>query len=205
MPGSSWQTTSRVVRRVHMYMGLFLIPWMLMYAVSTMVMNHREFVQSFYSTKAPAMVTERELEYSHSFPSDATPQQIGQQILRDIGLEGTHRVSGGKNGKPVVIDRQHAWAPRRITWDPGTQKLLIQKEEFRSATFLERMHRRRGFQQPHLLEDTWASSVDIAVVAMVFWSLSGVWLWWELRPTRLWGTLCGVLGWIVFALFLVLL
>lgn len=197
--------TSSLVQRVHMYLGLFLAPWMFMYAVSTLVMNHREFVQSRYSTKAPVMVSERELNYSRAFPTGSTPQQIGQQILRDLGLEGTHRVSGGKDGKPLVIDRQHALAPRRITWDANTGKLVIERQEFRGATFLERMHRRRGYQQPYALEDTWAFSVDAAIVAMVFWSLSGLWLWWKLRPTRFWGTLCGALGLILFALFLALL
>ena len=201
-PGS---VTSRLVRQVHLYLGLFLAPWMFMYAVSTLVMNHREFVQSLYPTKAPGLVSERELDYSRTFPTDAAPQQMGQQILGDLGLEGAHRVSGGKDGKPLVIDRQHAFAPRRITWDSNTGKLVIQRQEFRGATFLERMHRRRGYQEPYVLEDGWAFSVDAAVVAMVFWSLSGLWLWWELRPTRSWGTVCGALGLISFALFLALL
>jgi hypothetical protein len=201
-PGSA---TSHLVRRGHMYLGLFLAPWMFMYAVSTLVMNHREFVQSLYPTKAPVMVSERELDYRRTFPMDSTPQQIGQQILQDLDLEGMHRVSGGKDGKSLVIDRQHALAPRRITWDSNTGKLVIERQEFRSATFLERMHRRRGYQQPYALEDTWAFSVDVAVVAMVFWSLSGLWLWWELRPTRIWGTLSGALGLVLFALFLALL
>ena len=188
-----------------MYLGLFLAPWMFVYSISTMVMNHREFVQSFYPTQTPGMVTERELNYSRTFPADATPQQIGQQILQDIGLDGTHRVSGGKDAKPLVIDRQHAWAPRRITWSSNTGKLVIERQQFRGPTFLERMHRRRGYQQPYALEDSWAFSVDVAAVAMVFWSLSGLWLWWELRPTRLWGTVSGALGLLLFGFFLVLL
>jgi len=63
----AWSNMSRVVRRVHMFTGLFLAPWMLMYALSTLVMAHREFVGSFYSSKNPAMITERELDYSRSF------------------------------------------------------------------------------------------------------------------------------------------
>ena len=196
--------TSRIVRRVHMYLGLFLVPWMFMYAASTLVMNHREFVRSFYSSETPAMVRERELDFNRTFPADTTREQMAKVILSDLGLDGANRVSGG-NGKPLVIDRQHAFVPRRITWDPGTRKLVIEKQEFRSATFLERMHRRRGYQHPYALEDTWAFSVDLAVVTMVFWSLSGLWLWWELRPTRLWGAVCGGLGMATFVLFLVLL
>jgi hypothetical protein len=188
-----------------MYLGLFLAPWMLMYGLSTAVMNHREFVASFYTTERPVMVPERELRYSRTFASDATREQIAAQILRDIGLEGTHRVSGGKDGRPLVIDRQHAVAPRRVTWDSRNGQLVIAREEFRSPAFLERMHRRRGYQQPYALEDSWAFSVDFAVVAMVFWALSGLWLWWELRPTRLWGGISAALGLTLFAFFLAML
>jgi hypothetical protein len=47
---------SRLVRRIHMFTGLFLAPWMLMYGLSTMVMTHHESVNSFYGSKSPALV-----------------------------------------------------------------------------------------------------------------------------------------------------
>ena len=145
------------------------------------------------------------MDYSRTFAAGISPQEIGRQILQDVGLEGTHRVSGGDNGTPLVIDRQHAWAARRLTWDPTPRKLVIDRQEFRGPTFLELMHRRRGYHQPYPGEDTWAFSVDLAVVTMVFWSLSGLWLWWEIRSTRLWGGLCAGLGLLVFTAFLILL
>src|SRR4026209_2140712 len=69
---------SRLLRRIHMYAGLFLAPWMLMYALSTLVMTHRETVLSFYPSRTPAMITERELNYSRSFPATATREDIGK-------------------------------------------------------------------------------------------------------------------------------
>jgi hypothetical protein len=198
-------TFSRLVRRVHMFTGLFLAPWMLMYALSTLVMTHRDYVLSFYLSKSPAMVTERELEYTRSFPTNATREQIGQQILQDIGLDGTHYVSGGRNGNPLVVNRQHALPAQRITFDASKSKVIIEREEFRASTFLERMHRRRGYNQPYALEDTWGFTVDVAVVTMIFWSLSGVWLWWELKSTRGWGMLALAAGVALFAIFAVLL
>jgi hypothetical protein len=204
-PTAPTQSFTRVIRRIHLYLGLFLAPWMLMYALSTSVMNHREFFQSLYPSKVPAMVMERELDYTRVFASDETPAQIGSLILQDIGLEGSHRVSGGQNGKPLVIDRQHAWVPRRVTWNSSTGKLIIEKPDFRTASFLERMHRRRGYQQPYALEDAWAFSVDAAMITTLFWCLSGIWLWRELKPTRLYGTLCGTAGVVAFILFLALL
>jgi hypothetical protein len=177
---------------------------MLMYALSTLVMAHREFVGSLYASKQPAIVTERELNYSRSFPADSSREQIAEAILQDLGLSGTHRVSGGSNGNPLVIHRQHALTTRRITFDASKNKILLQREQFRASSFLERMHRRRGYNN-YPLENTWGFSVDVAVIAMVFWSLSGVWLWLELKPTRLWGALSLSAGLALFGLFLALI
>ena len=101
----AWSNMSRLVRRVHMFTGLFLAPWMLMYALSTLVMTHQEYVHSFYASKSPVMVKERELDYSRSFPTNVTRDAIAQQILNDLGMDGAHSVSGGRNGRPLVIQR----------------------------------------------------------------------------------------------------
>lgn len=188
-----------------MYLGLFLAPWMLMYAASTLVMTHRHTVATFYPTRAPAMVVERELDYSREFPANATPDQMGKQILDDLGLTGTHRVTGGTGGKPLQIDRQQALGSRRITFDQKTGRIAVQREKFRGSTFLERMHRRRGFQQPYAVDDAWGFSVDLAMLTMVVWALSGLWLWWELRATRLGGALCLGAGIVLFAVFMALI
>jgi hypothetical protein len=196
---------SRLVRRVHLFTGLFLAPWMMMYALSTLVMTHHESVRSFYSSEKPAMVTERELDYSRSFPAGAKNEAIAQEILRDLGMEGAHEVSGGKSGSPLVIDRMHALPHRRITFDASKNRITMEREEFRTPTLLDRLHRRRGYNHPYTLEDTWGFSVDVAVVTMVFWSLSGIWLAWEIKTTRLWGALSLGTGLGLFALFAALI
>src|SRR5689334_22328949 len=121
----SLDSISKLARRVHMFTALFLCPWMLMYALSTLVMTHREYVLSFYPSKTPALVTERELDYSRSFPATTAREQMAGQILRDLGLDGTHRLSGGRDGKPLVINRQHALTARRISFDSSTHKLVV--------------------------------------------------------------------------------
>ena len=94
---------------------------------------------------------------------------------------------------------------RRLTFDASKSKITIEHEEFRAPTVLERLHRRRGYNQPYALEDTWGFTVDVAVVSMVFWSLSGIWLAWELKTTRLWGALSLSVGLGLFALFAILI
>jgi hypothetical protein len=196
---------SRLVRRIHMFTGLFLAPWMVMYALSTLVMAHHEYVNSFYVSKSPVMVKERELDYSRSFSTNLTRDAIAQQILNDLSMDGAHSVSGGRNGGPLVIQRQHAMPQRRLTFDASKSQITIEREEFRAPTILERLHRRRGYNQPYALEDTWGFTVDVAVVTMAFWCLSGIWLAWELKTTRVWGALSFVVGLGLFVVFAALI
>ncbi len=185
-----------------MYLALFLAPWILMYALSTMAMNHRELVRGWYGGVPPAYEPEAESTYNGILPDGADPSQAAEQILGDLGLEGSYAVQRVADG-PYVILRRHPVRPRRITYEPATGRLTVEREVFRAPEFLERLHRRRGFQAGITPENAWAFSVDLVIVAMIFWVASGLWMWWALRATRRWGALAALSGAAVFALFLV--
>ena len=192
---------SKFLRRTHMYLALFLTPWILMYTLSTVVMNHREHLRE--EPSSPKFTKERELQYDGTFPDGAKPADIASQLLTSLDMDGTHNVQGPANAGRITIMRQHPVAPRRIIYTKADNKVVIERMEFDTPAYLERMHRRRGFQQPFVLEDTWAFAVDLVIVAILFWALSGLWMWWELKVTRKLGTICLLAGAALFALFLV--
>ena len=195
---------TKVVRRIHMYLALFLMPWMLIYALSTLLMNHHEWVSQWYSTQNPAFVVEKEISYAKTFSGDALLETIAGEVLRDLGMDGAHNVRGGE-GKPIIINRFDPIAQKRITYDPAQSSVLVEREEYRTPAFLGKMHRRRGYQHPYLTDDAWGFSVDLAVLAMMFWCLSGIWMWWNLRTARKWAGISMVSGFALFALFLALI
>ncbi len=47
---------------------------MLMYALSTLFMEHRPFVQSFYATEKPQFTVEREMNDSRTLAPGTTPK-----------------------------------------------------------------------------------------------------------------------------------
>ena len=177
-----------------MYLALFLTPWMLAYALSTLVMNHNVGgPQTFFK--------EGEQPYPAVFDAGTPPRQIAQQILSDLHLDGAFGVQGPRPDGTVVINRQDLLHPRRITYSPATQHLTIERVEFRNSQFLNRFHHRRGFQQAYAADRAMAWSIDIVIVALVFWALSGLWMWWEMRTTRLWGIAAALAGIGIFAFF----
>ena len=44
--------------------------------------------------------------------------------------------------------------------------------------------------------------MDLVAVALLFWVISGVWMWWEIKPARLWGGVFGLIGLGIFGILL---
>jgi hypothetical protein len=185
---------SKVVRRTHMYLALFLAPWMIGYAMSTILMNHR-------APRPTVFVVESERTYHNAFASGTPPREIAQQILLDLDLEGAFGVQGPAPDGRLTINRQGMLSPRRITYTPHNRRLVVERFELETSGFLNRFHRRRGFQQPYAADTAMAVSVDAVIAAMVFWALSGIWMWWEMRATRFWGLACMTSGIGIFTFF----
>jgi hypothetical protein len=192
---------SKFVRRTHMYLALFLFPWMLMYAVSTMAMNHRASFAARYGEGPVPFYPERELVYDGTFAEGADLTTISRQILSSLDLDGAHGVSRRKDGT-IVINRNDLTTPRRLTYSPGSRRLVVERMQHRPNAFLERFHRRRGYATDYPLDTAWAASVDLAIAAMVFWVLSGLWMWWEMKVTRGYGAAAMLGGAALFVLFL---
>jgi hypothetical protein len=194
----------KLLRRTHMYLALFLAPWVLLYALSTFAMNHRHWFRG-EPPKPPTFIHERDFAYDGSFPPGASPQQIALQLLTALELDGAFRATRQPGDGKIVVHRLSALEPRRITFDPTTHRGAVERQQFEGAVWLEQMHRRRGYQHDFAADDFWAFSVDLFIVAILFWALSGVWLWWGLKATRAPGACALVAGVALFALFLVLL
>lgn len=186
---------SLLIRRTHMYLGLFLMPWMAMYAASTIVMIHRV-------GERPPLVKVAERAYPGAFSADATSAQMARQILSDLGMEGAHSARKTPDGTKLIINRQELTGDKRITYTPAEGKVVVEAQAYSTSNMLNRMHRRRGYAAPYFLADAWGFLVELAIVAMIFWSLSGLWLWWELRATRGWGAGAALGGLALLGIFL---
>ncbi|MBI5693178.1 MAG: PepSY-associated TM helix domain-containing protein [Verrucomicrobia bacterium] len=193
---------SKLLRRIHLYLALFLAPWMLMYALSTLVMNHRAYFVEKHGRGPAPWLKERELTYEGTFAPDAAPRDVARQLLDSLDLDGAHQVSRRNDGV-IVIQRQDLLSPRRITYTPATRQVLIERTEARTHATLERFHRRRGYSTGYLLDTFWAVSVDLVIAACLIWALSGLWMWWEMKATRRIGA-TGLAGGIaLFAFYLI--
>lgn len=188
-------TLSKLVRRTHMYMALFLTPWIAGYAISTIAMSHR------WIGGPPAFVPEQQQSYDPGFAPDTPPADMARRILADLGFDGAHTVQGPTPDGRLTINRQGLLTPRRIVYSAPQKTLVVERQPFTAGSFLNRLHRRRGYQQPYAADRFMAVVVDAVIVALVLWAATGLLMWWEMRATRTWGYVSVAAG---IALFVVL-
>ncbi|MEM1424034.1 MAG: PepSY domain-containing protein, partial [Planctomycetota bacterium] len=81
--------------------------------------------------------------------------------------------------------------------------------EIETRSFLTRLHVSRGYPGEFTARTVWAVAVDVTAGLMIFWAVSGIAMWWQLRPTRKAGALAaiagligaGILGYAMFLIF----
>ena len=185
-----------------MYLALFLTPWVVIYALSGLVLNHHGAFRELYGGNYNRFEQIDEREYATEFSHDTDPKVIGQQILADLDLTGGFWVQGTPAQDKMVVHRDGGVTAHRISYFPKERRLVVERQEVTAPTFVNRVHFRHGYEQPFLSADFWGFMVDLVVVSMTLWILTGLWMWWEIRPGRKWGAVFGLVGLGVFFLLM---
>lgn len=190
-----------LLRRSHLYLGLVMIPWMMMYALSTVLFNHGEYFRQFRPAD-PQFEPLWEKDYAIALPAEADQlRATAQRILADQGLAGAFGVQ--RQGQRLNIAVPNFWHPLRLYYDAEAKKLRAEKKKFSWVEVLIRMHQRTGYQHPGFLNTLWAVIVDVFCVTTFVWIATGLYLWWKLPGMRTSGflTIAGGIATITILLF----
>ena len=188
-----------IVRRTHLYLGMLLIPWLLVYGISTLFLNHRE---TFQHLRPSDPQWEKIWEKTHPLSTplrDDNLREVTGEILAAQDLEGPFGVQ--RQGQRLTINVQNFLAPLRLSYDLGSSRLVAEKKKFGWTELATRLHFRTGYRAGGLAA-VWPLIVDLFCITMFLWILTGLILWWKIRQTRAWGWVALGAG---FATFLILL
>jgi hypothetical protein len=194
-------TFNLLVRRTHIYLALSLLPWFFSYAIGALPFMHRTFFQEFYQDGQPERTVKFDRQYHIPIAEDADLRQVGAQILKDAGMEGSFGVYR-PNKEKLNVYLFDFWSSTELTYFVNQSRLLAEDNRFRWDHFLTGLHARGGFDQDSILADSWAVLVDIACLGILIWIASGIYMWWQIRDVRLSGALALSGGLISFLIFL---
>jgi hypothetical protein len=181
-----------IVRRTHLYLGLFLLPWLIMFGVSSIPINHN------YQAAPPAWDKLMEAPFSATVPTTTDNRElrgVGREMMNAAGVTGGFYVNR-PNPRQVNVNHPNFLRPTRIFYYIEEKRMVAERREFVPRLFLTGLHTRGGYGLGGFWDYLWAVFVDLASVGLLLWILSGLIMWWKIPGTgpRRWGWLALVGG-----------
>lgn len=202
---ANWIRIDRWMRGLHLYTSMFLVPWMVMYAISGFLVNHNEW---FMARSQPKFEVTQEMDFhpAADFPHDSPGQ--ARAILQSVGLDGAHQVSVD-DASQLVVFRSCATGVYRVQWQRQPSHIVVQKQLPTTAySVINALHFQRGYYAPRSVNLPWLMwgiLVDAVTTSTILWVVTGIYLW-ARRPRRRWlGGLCLAAGCVLFAILALLM
>jgi hypothetical protein len=190
-------------RRLHLYLGLALLPWFFMYGISSVPFAHNEVFDRRDAAKGPLWTVRSERTLELTVPEDpAALRRFGAALLEAAGIEGTAFGAYRESPTQVNVYSYSFWTATQLKYFVDQKKLTVEDRRFRWDHILTGMHARGGFEQEGFLQTSWSVVVDVVCLGMILWIASGLYMWWTLRGPRRWGWLAILGGAVSFVVFM---
>ncbi len=173
-------------RDLHLYLGLFVCPFILLFAVSTILLNHPRLpVPAAASASAPV---------KKAIPIEVAGEvgslEQARNILRQLNLTGEiDYVRHQAREQRLLIPVLKPGETTRIEVDLRARTATVERSTQGLAAALIYLHKMPG---PHNVQlrgnwfymRCWAVLADGVVYGVLFLTVSGLYLWWMLKAER---------------------
>ena len=196
-------TYSHLNRRLHLYLGMALLPWFFMYGISSVPFAHNQFFEQRDAAKGlPLWTLRAERTLDVQVPQDtAGLRAFGASLLKDAGVAATSYGTYRQSPTQINVYAYSFWHSTQLLYFADRKLVRAEDRRFRWDQFLTGMHARGGFEQESLLVRSWSVVVDLVQIGILLWIASGLVMWWELRAHRRWGLVALAAGVVTFAAF----
>jgi hypothetical protein len=196
-------TFPHINRRIHLYLGLALLPWLFMYAISSVPFAHSQFFERRdAATKRPLWMLRS--EHTVDLPIPEHPEGLrafGAVLLERAGIPNTTFGAYRQTSSQVNVYAYSFFKSTQLKYFADRKRLTVEDRRFRWDHFLTGMHARGGFEQDGILVRSWSVVVDLVCLAIVVWIATGLYMWWHVPGTRRWGLAAICAGTVSFAVF----
>jgi hypothetical protein len=175
-------------RDLHLYLGLFSCPFILVFAISTVLLNHPR-----QPAADPAFGNTLLTNIPIAIPEGAGTIEQARKILRQLNVTGEiDYVSYRVKEQRLLIPVSKPGENTRVEVDLRGQTATVERQEQGLSAALIYLHKMPG---PHnakirgnwIYIAWWRVLADATVYALLFLTASGLYLWWILKGERKFG------------------
>lgn len=193
-------------RRLHLYLGMFCLPWFIAYGVTSIAFNHNTWFNDGKGQPGGRMTEVQSWECAVEVPaSGPIPKEVGRELL-DIASLDTKAFGLFRTGEGNINVYMPSFTEmRQLVYLVDEGRLVMNERKKFAQQFLTGLHARGGYQHDSFLNDLWAFIVDVVCVAFLLWVATGIIMWLRVPAMRTWGLVALVSGFASFAVFMVVL
>jgi hypothetical protein len=190
----------RLIRDLHLYLGLFISPFVLVFAVSVFFLVHSWLPRFGSVTSTKHVVTALPLPEGLQTLSGRPLIEALKPVLEKAGVRGEvgfvrHVVNEEKLIIPVIIPGRET----TVNLSLGNGEAIIETRETGLADALVTLHKSPGQHGPDIRMNwffmkAWRWMADETVYLVLFVSVSGIYLWYVLRAERVAGLILLCIG-----------
>ena len=194
-----------LVRSLHLYFGLFISPFILIFSISVLVLNHTDYFNRVRPSKDLEPIQRR----LTNFQPQGSDSLTAKLILSQLGITGEIDWIT-KTDSTFSIPVYKPGLLQLVSLNTRTGVVLITRHDqgiFNGMTYLHVMpgpHNAR-LRGNSMFMKVWREVTDVFVYFILFVSASGVFLWYFLRPERTLGIYSLGLGFTFLLVLLILL
>jgi hypothetical protein len=175
-------------RRLHYYIGLYLLCFVWLFAFSGLLLNHSSWVFAQFFQSRKVSVFERPIP-APVFAGDL--EQAGM-MMKQLGIEGEIGWSVPRSS-PDRLDFTVSRPGRsyQIQGDLRQRRVKVTLTKFNGWGVMRGLHTFDGVsvndrtnQRDWFLTRVWAFSMDAVAAGIIFMVLSSLYMWWKLKDKR---------------------
>lgn len=182
----------RTVRDLHLYFGLFISPFILVFAVSVFFVNHRGAGGSDPDARGQLAQTVNDIDVPSDFATAKPGErvQLARQVMQQAGVTGeVIFVRPLASPESFEIQVMKPGQAATIELDLAARSAKIRQASSGIPSIFVYLHKSPGPHNPAIRGNWmytrwWRLTVDSVVYILLFVSISGIYLWAVLKSER---------------------
>jgi hypothetical protein len=187
-----------LVRTLHLYFGLFISPFICIFSISVLVLNHAGYFNHINPVE-PLPDIKTKLD---KIPYDTTDLLTAKAIIGKLNVNGEIDFIS-KNEDYISFPVNKPGLQTKIKVDIHTDSVLITRQQVGLMRAMSYLHTMPGQHNANMRGNSgfmkvWRALADVVVYLLLFLTVSGVFLWYFLKVERTLGIYAITLGVLLF-------
>jgi hypothetical protein len=170
-----------LIRKIHLYTAFTLLGFVAMYFITGFVLSHEQW----FADTPPVVTTQ---PCSIKLPEAMSLEDLSVYLQDTLAIRAKRMKPKLKKDGSLAFEYVKPGRIYRLNVSPDRTSAVLQLEKLNGYRTFTAFHRLHGYGGGWLY-DLYVLMMDLASIALILFSLTGIYLWYQLMKRKTWGFL----------------